>query len=42
MKFHDYEAVAENYADYLRSQNDKKGATGVEKKAKKVLAKLAS
>ena len=41
-KFYDYEVVMENFADYLRSQNEGKKATGIEKKAKKNLAKLAS
>jgi len=41
-KFYDYEVVMENFADYLRSQNEGKKASSLEKKAKKNLAKLAS
>jgi len=42
VKFYDYEVVSENFADYLRSQNETKAATALEKKVKKNLAKLAS
>ena len=41
MKFGDYEAVVENYADYLRNIGEEKEAVSLEKKAKKNLAKIA-